>query len=153
MCDRFLYCWISDCGDVLCNLASLTICVLICWIEYCLGFVHSKVFWTISVSRGRTADENTGKIPIMNLSLDAFTKQLQEVTISFIMSVCMFILKYFDQIQFCLKSDRYIGHFIWKHAWIMIKFRWILFAFKKGFRRSCRENKKHVLCQIHFTYT
>jgi hypothetical protein len=64
------------------------------------------------VSRGRTADENTGKIPIMNLSLDAFTKQLQEVTISFIMSVCMFILKYFDQIQFCLKSDRCIGHFI-----------------------------------------
>jgi hypothetical protein len=32
------------------------------------------------VSRGRIADENAGKIPTMNLFLDAFTKQLQKVT-------------------------------------------------------------------------
>jgi hypothetical protein len=64
------------------------------------------------VSRGRISDENAGKIPTMNLFLDAFTKQLREVTIYFIMSLCMFVLKYFYQIQFCLKSDRYIGHFI-----------------------------------------
>jgi len=64
------------------------------------------------VSRGRFADENTGNIPTINLFLGAFTKQLQKLTFNFIMSVCMSVLKSVDQIQFCLNSDRNIGHFI-----------------------------------------
>jgi hypothetical protein len=77
-----------------------------------VGCVHSKFFLTNSVSRGKFADENAGNIPTMNLFLGAFIKQLQKVTFNFIMSVCMSVLKSVDQIQFCLKSDKNIGHFV-----------------------------------------
>lgn len=72
------------------------------------GCVHSKFFSTNSVSRGRFANENAGNIPTMNRFLGAFIKQLQKVTFNFIMSV----LNSVDQIQFCLKSDKSIGHFV-----------------------------------------
>jgi hypothetical protein len=64
------------------------------------------------VSRRKFADENTGNIPTMNLFSGAFIKQLQKLTFNFIMSVCMSVLKSVDQIQFCLKSDRNIEHFV-----------------------------------------
>jgi hypothetical protein len=77
------------------------------------------------------------------------------------MSVCMSVLKSVDQIQFCLKSDKNIGHFVWKYAWVMIISHWILLVFKKGFRKICKKKKKmfyakyilsHKVCYLRDTY-
>lgn len=77
------------------------------------------------------------------------------------MSVCMSVLKSVDQIQFCLKSDRNIGHFIWKHARVMIISHWILLVFKKGIRQILEKIKNmfyaeyilsHKLCYLRDKY-
>lgn len=122
--------------------------------------MHSKFFWTNSVSRRKFADENTGNIPTMNLFSGAFIKQLQKLTFNFIMSVCMSVLKSVDQIQFCLKSDRNIEHFVWKYAWVMIISHRILLVFKKDFRQIFRKKKmfyaeyilSHKLCYLRDTH-